>query len=307
MCERCAAVTAGRMQLARRSILKFATGAAAGLAIAPQAFAANAKAPPKPENVVSPDAALHRLMQGNARYVEGESGRHDFRHEREALSKGQNPFAAILSCADSRIAPEYCFDTARGDLFVCRVAGNFASDEMIASLEYAVQVLNTPLIMVLGHGACGAVDATIKSMKDGTTLPGHLPSLVAAIRPAVEAVQSSARRFAGKRDPPQCHAQRRKTEIGRADPEIVRGRQEDPHSRRHLRAQNRARGTFELTGPDRRGAARTLAAHGAQAESGVGAELVRRFPAYACRRTARAVAGGHPADRARTRQPKSAE
>ena len=164
-------------------------GAAAGLALAPQAFAANAKPPPKPENVISPDAALDRLMQGNARYVEGVSRRHDFQHEREALSKGQNPFAAVLSCADSRIAPEYCFDTARGDLFVCRVAGNFASDEMVASLEYAVQVLNTPLIMVLGHEACGAVDATIKSVKDGTTLPGHLPSLVAAIKPAVDAVQ----------------------------------------------------------------------------------------------------------------------
>jgi carbonic anhydrase len=74
-------------------------------------------------------------------------------------------------------------------LFVCRVAGNFASDEMVASLEYAVQVLNTPLIMVLGHDACGAVDATIKSVKDGTQLPGHLPSLIAAIKPAVEAVQ----------------------------------------------------------------------------------------------------------------------
>jgi carbonic anhydrase len=102
--------------------------------------------------------------------------RHDFAHEREALSTGQNPFAAVLSCADSRIAPELCFDTARGDLFVCRIAGNFASDEMVASLEYAVQVLNTPLIMVLGHEACGAVDATIKSVKDGSTLPGHLPS-----------------------------------------------------------------------------------------------------------------------------------
>ena len=187
MCERCTA--AGGMQFARRNILKLAAGAAAGLAVAPRAFAAKVKAPPKPENVISPDAALQRLMQGNARYVEGVDQRHDFRHEREALSKGQNPFAAILSCADSRIAPEYCFDTARGDLFVCRIAGNFASDEMIASLEYAVQVLNTPLIMVLGHEACGAVDATIKSVKDGTTLPGHLPSLVAAIRPAVEAVQ----------------------------------------------------------------------------------------------------------------------
>jgi carbonic anhydrase len=170
--------------------LKLAASSAAGLAMAPHAFAANAKAPPKPANVVSPDAALDRLMKGNARYVEGVTKRHDFKHEREALSGAQNPFAAVLSCADSRIAPEFCFDTARGDVFVCRVAGNFASDDMVASLEYAVQVLNAPLIMVLGHEACGAVDATIKSMKDGTTLPGHLPALVAAIRPAVEAAQS---------------------------------------------------------------------------------------------------------------------
>jgi carbonic anhydrase len=175
----------------RRSILQLA-GAAAGLALLPQALAAKDKPPPKPENVISPDAALDRLMQGNARYVEGVSRRHDFKHEREALSTGQNPYAAILSCADSRIAPEYCFDSARGDLFVCRIAGNFASDEMVASLEYAVQVLNTPLIMVLGHEACGAVDATIKSVKDGTTLPGHLPSLVAAIKPAVDAVKSDS-------------------------------------------------------------------------------------------------------------------
>ena len=77
-----------------------------------------------------------------------------------------------------------------GDVFVCRVAGNFASEDIIASLEYAVSVLNTPLIVVLGHEACGAVDATIKSVRDGTTLPGHLPALVNAIRPAVEAAQN---------------------------------------------------------------------------------------------------------------------
>jgi carbonic anhydrase len=154
-------------------------------------LAAKAKPAPKPENVISPDAALDRLMKGNARYIEGVSRRHDFSHEREALSKGQNPFAAVLSCADSRIAPEYCFDTARGDVFVCRVAGNFASDDITASIEYAVQVLNTPLIMVLGHESCGALDATIKSIKDGTTLPGHLPALVTALAPAVNAVQDS--------------------------------------------------------------------------------------------------------------------
>jgi carbonic anhydrase len=188
MCERCADARIEHARFARRNMLKLAA-VAAGLALTPRAFAANAKAPPKPENVLSPDSALDRLMKGNARYVEGISRRHDFLHEREVLSKGQNPFAAVLSCADSRIAPEYCFDTARGDVFVCRVAGNFASDEIIASLEYAVQVLNTPLIMVLGHGSCGAVDAAIKSIKDGTTLPGHLPALVTALTPAVSAVQ----------------------------------------------------------------------------------------------------------------------
>ena len=133
------------------------------------------------------DAALERLRQGNARYVEGVSLRHDFKHEREALAKGQNPYAAILSCADSRIAPEFAFDSARGDLFVCRVAGNFATEEVIASMEYAVAVLNTPLILVLGHDACGAVDATLKAIKDNTSPPGHIPSLVDAIAPAAKA------------------------------------------------------------------------------------------------------------------------
>ena len=172
--------------VSRRSFLRSAGVAAGSLAIPHNSFAQ--KAPPKPENILSPDGALDRLMKGNGRYVDGVSKRHDFKHEREALTKGQNPYAGILSCADSRIAPEYAFDTGRGDLFVCRVAGNFLNDDVIASFEYAVQVLNTPLLMVLGHKSCGAVDAAIKSITDGTTLPGHLPSLVTAIRPAVKAV-----------------------------------------------------------------------------------------------------------------------
>ncbi len=188
MCEFCKDKT-HYTPVARRHVLKFATAAAAALAVTSDAEAAPAREPPKPQNVLSPDDALKRLMEGNARYVAGVSRRHDFTHEREPLRSGQNPFAAVLSCADSRIAPEYCFDVARGDVFVCRVAGNFASDDIVASLEYAVAVLNTPLIMVLGHDACGAVDATIKSVRDNTTLPGHLPALVAALRPAVEAVQ----------------------------------------------------------------------------------------------------------------------
>jgi carbonic anhydrase len=188
MCEICHNAYGDR--LTRRSALTFTASAlAAGLIGRPTMAATKKAPPPKPQNVIPADAALDRLTKGNVRYIKGTTKRHDFAHEREVLSGGQNPFAAILSCADSRIAPELCFDTARGDLFVCRVAGNFASDEMVASLEYAVQVLNTPLIMVLGHEACGAVDATIKSVKDGTTLPGHLPSLVAALKPAVDAVQ----------------------------------------------------------------------------------------------------------------------
>jgi carbonic anhydrase len=114
------------------------------------------------------------------------------------LVGGQNPYAAVLSCADSRIAPEYAFDTGRGDLFVCRVAGNFATTETIASLEYAVAVLGVPLILVLGHESCGAVDAAIKSLKDDTTLPGHMPSLVAGIAPAVKAVSQQGGDTLGK-------------------------------------------------------------------------------------------------------------
>ena len=105
MCEACA-TTIEHVRIGRRNVLKLAA-AAAVIAIPQHARAAKATAPPKPQNVVSPDAALERLMQGNARYVEGVGKRHDFRHERKALSQGQNPFAGVLSCADSRIAPEY--------------------------------------------------------------------------------------------------------------------------------------------------------------------------------------------------------
>jgi carbonic anhydrase len=176
--------------ISRRTLAKFALSSA-GLFLTRNADAKEKK-PPKPGNVLSPDAALERLLDGNERYVEGVTRRHDFKHEREALAGGQNPYAAILSCADSRIAPEYAFDSVRGDLFVCRVAGNFASTETIASLEYAVAVLNTPLILVLGHDACGAVDATIKSLRDEKPLPGHMPSLVEAIAPSVKAASSQS-------------------------------------------------------------------------------------------------------------------
>src|SRR5258708_25913998 len=88
---------------------------------------------------------------------------------------------------------EYAFDSGRGDLFVCRVAGNFANDDTVASMEYAVAMLGAPLIMVLGHDSCGAVSATIKSLNDNVPLPGHLPSLVASIAPAVNAASGRSR------------------------------------------------------------------------------------------------------------------
>ncbi|MDA9483458.1 carbonic anhydrase [Bradyrhizobium sp. CCBAU 11445] len=149
--------------------------------------AKEAKAPPKPDNLLSPEAALKRLMEGNDRYVQGASRGDDFKRERRVLVDGQNPYAAVLSCADSRVAPELVFDSGLGDLFVCRLAGNFANDDTLASMEYAVAVLNTPLILVLGHDHCGAIDATIKSLRDDKLPPGHLSSLVAALAPAVKA------------------------------------------------------------------------------------------------------------------------
>jgi carbonic anhydrase len=186
MCDKCNSWLANRgSDLPRR---KFLTLLGAALSVPILARAAEKAAPPKPQNVISPEAALDRLMKGNNRYVRGTMVRHDFAADRAALGKGQNPFASILSCADSRIGPEYAFDAGRGDIFVCRIAGNFDNPEMIASLEYSLAVLNSPLIFVLGHQACGAVASTIKQVKDGASFPGHIPSLTEALIPAVKAV-----------------------------------------------------------------------------------------------------------------------
>jgi carbonic anhydrase len=173
----------------RRGFLRIVGGTAAGLALSGRALFASGETP-KPQNVLSPEQALARLKAGNGRYVDGVTKRHDFSAERSALAGGQNPFAGILSCADSRVAPEYAFDTGRGDLFVVRVAGNFVNEDALASFEYAVQFLGTPLLVVLGHDRCGAVDAAIKTVKEGAELPGHLPHLVEHLRAAVETAEA---------------------------------------------------------------------------------------------------------------------
>ncbi|MGY1447078.1 carbonic anhydrase [Pseudomonas chlororaphis] len=193
MCESCDSNSAANTH-DRRRFLRFAGLGAGALLIAgvlPDRLvhaAEKTAAPPKPQNAISPDQALQRLIEGNERYVSGNSKTHDFKDEREALVSGQNPFVAVLSCSDSRIAPEYAFDTARGDLFAIRVAGNFVTGEGLASLEYAVAVLGAPLILVLGHESCGAIEAGIKAVKDHAVFPGHIQKLTDALKPSIEKV-----------------------------------------------------------------------------------------------------------------------
>jgi carbonic anhydrase len=186
MCDACGDAR-HELPVSRRDFLK--TGALAALVpwSIGAAVAADPPAPgaPPPPNAIAPAAALKRLMEGNARYAANTLNERDFTSGRAARVQGQYPFAQILSCADSRVAPELLFDQGPGDLFVMRVAGNIVSPDLLASLEYGVQFLGVPLIMVLGHTRCGAVDAAIKVLKTKAVLPGHLPELITAIKPAV--------------------------------------------------------------------------------------------------------------------------
>jgi carbonic anhydrase len=186
MCDICGDAR-HELPVSRRDFLM--TGALA--ALAPwgmgAAFAADPPAPgaAPPPNAIAPADALKRLMEGNARYTANALNERDFTSGRAARVQAQYPFAQILSCADSRVSPELLFDQGPGELFVVRVAGNIVSPNLLASLEYGVQFLGVPLILVLGHTKCGAVDAAIKVLKSKAVLPGHLPELVAGIKPAV--------------------------------------------------------------------------------------------------------------------------
>lgn len=177
------------LPVSRRGLLAGAALLSAGAALSACARA-QAQGEKPVATPISGDEPLKRLMDGNARYVANAPVQRDYSAGRAARVGAQYPFASILSCADSRVAPELAFDQGPGDLFVVRVAGNFVNDDGLASLEYGVLVLNIPLIMVLGHSNCGAVDATIKVLQDGTKLPGHLPALVNSIKPAVEAAKA---------------------------------------------------------------------------------------------------------------------
>lgn len=131
----------------------------------------------------TPPEAFRTLLDGNRRFLANEPRGPNRGLDRvAALAEGQQPWAAILGCADSRVPLEILFDAGFGDIFVVRVAGNVASAEQIGSLEYAVAVLGTPLVIVLGHTGCGAVQA---ALADGPA-PGRIPTLLHHIRAALD-------------------------------------------------------------------------------------------------------------------------
>ena len=130
-------------------------------------------------------AILAELMAGNERYVSGKMRKHDLAHAREGLTIGQQPNSAVIRCADSRVAPELVFDQSLGEIFVCGVAGNIPTPEIMASLEYAISNLGTGLILIMGHSSCGAVDAALKNQNQIDSLPGNLPGLLSQILPSV--------------------------------------------------------------------------------------------------------------------------
>ena len=137
---------------------------------------------------VAPAEAISKLKEGNGRYTSGNPQHPGQTAERRTeLAKTQHPFATIISCSDSRVPPEIVFDQGLGDLFIVRVAGNVINDEGLGSVEYSVDHLGTRLILVLGHQRCGAVDAAKQTIAAKGKAPGHIQSLVTAIKPAVEA------------------------------------------------------------------------------------------------------------------------
>ena len=156
-------------------------------AFTPPPNAQETTALPLPANLHPAKAALFQLMVGNLRFAAGTPKHpHQDPQRRQELSAKQSPLAAILCCSDSRVPPEIIFDQGLGDLFIVRVAGNAAAfSDVIASLEYAVDHLHTPLVLVLGHQNCGAVTAAL----EGAELEGSLGKLIAAIKPAVELSQ----------------------------------------------------------------------------------------------------------------------
>lgn len=146
------------------------------------------------EIISSPDEAKQLLIDGNGRFTSGKLLSKDlsFTRRDDLMRNGQHPFAVIVSCSDSRVPPELLFDQALGDLFVVRVAGNVVTPVELGSIEYAVEHLKTPLVVVLGHEECGAVTATVQ----GGEIHGSIGAIIQKIKPSVDRAQSMG--IAGK-------------------------------------------------------------------------------------------------------------
>lgn len=187
------------MALSRRELLLTTAGVAGGCACG--VFAHNwlsAQSRPVAAGGVIPDAppardALQKLIDGNRRFVDGRPAFPNRSAERRvALRHEQHPFAVILGCSDSRVPPEVVFDQGLGDLFVIREAGNVADDDTLGTVEYAVEHLHSPLVVVLGHQGCGAVTAAVGAVVRDEAVEGHVLHLVDDIAPAVMEVQGRA-------------------------------------------------------------------------------------------------------------------
>jgi len=168
----------------RRKFLQRAMGGTVGALLSRAALELLAPPSASAQTTLTPEMALAELLRGNKRFVDEKliSFRQNLSIIRNHTSEKQQPFAAVLACADSRVPVELIFDQTIGQIFVTRNAGNVASSEIIASLEYGAAVLGAKVILVMGHESCGAVDAALA----GSEVPGQISALFPHIRPAID-------------------------------------------------------------------------------------------------------------------------
>ena len=138
---------------------------------------------------MSGDESLLKLLEGNKRFISGQLTTKDCSTEkRQELTKGQHPFATVLSCSDSRVPPEVIFDEGLGDVFIVRVAGNVVEPTTLGSIEYGAEHLHTPLLVILGHEKCGAVQATLEAKGKPE---GNIGAILKKIMPAVNTAKKA--------------------------------------------------------------------------------------------------------------------
>ena len=140
----------------------------------------------------TPAEALEQLKNGNQRFIDDRREVGDLSIRRLELAAGQNPFAVVLSCSDSRVPVETVFDQMPGNLFVVRIAGNFLDGNGLGTIEYGVDILKATLVLVMGHTSCGALTAAVDYVRSGTVPPGHIGALVAALAPVAQRTNDGA-------------------------------------------------------------------------------------------------------------------